>query len=339
MKKIIKKSFNLVLVFTVTMAMVGCGKSGSETSSREEGADQSNWPRGLSVGSAPSGGTFNVYGTGWADIMTDEVGINMTVESTGGPIDNIELVERGDMDVGMVTMGPAYEGFKGIEWAEQKHQNIRSIFPMYISYLHWFTMPDSGIKSLEDISGKVIGTGAEGGTPDYYTQRAFQELGIEPQRIVNGSFSDYANQMRDGQMDVAGVFAPAGHPTITEMVQTDGVEVFGVEEKSEELAEKFDITHGELSADSYENQEEEIDTLSIYSAFVVHKDLPEDLVYEMVKATYESKEKLAEVHQTGKDLSLDNVKEGITSIPLHPGAIKYYEEEGIDLPDSAYSEE
>lgn len=328
-----KRSVIVGLLILVMMLAVGCSNGSSGSS---EASGKSDWPRGLSVGSAPAGGTFNVYGTGWADIMSDEVGINLTVESTGGPIDNIQLVEKGDMDIGMVTMGPAYEGFNGIEWTDKEHKNIRSIFPMYVSYLHWFSMPDTGVKSIEDIEGKVIGTGAQGGTPDYYTQRAFENLGIDPQRIVNGSFSDYANQMRDGQMDVAGVFAPAGHPTITEMIQTDNVQVFGTDDLTEELAKELDLTYGTLEANSYQNQKEDIKTLTVYSAFVAHKDLPEDLVYEIVKSTYENVEKLGEVHQTGKELSLDNVEEGITSIPLHPGAIKYYEEQGIDLPESAY---
>ena len=333
MNNLVKKRGIFSLLLLLSTILVACN-SGSDG-----GSSESEWPRGLSVGAAPSGGTFNVYGTGWSDIITDEIGINTTVEATGGPIDNIQLVERGDMEIGMVTMGVAKEAFNGTGWAEEEHENIRSIFPMYISYLHWFSAPGSGVQALEDLEGKVIGTGATGGTPDYYTQKVFEDLNIEPLRVINGSFSDYANQMRDGQMDAAGVFAPSGHPTITEMIQTDNVEVFGVGEMSEELAEKYGITHGILEANSYENQEEDIETLTVYSAFIAHKDLPEDLVYEMVKTTYENIERLESVHQTGAELSLDTVVEGITSIPLHPGAIKYYEEQGVELPDSAYPSE
>lgn len=332
MKKFLKVSL-LLMSLALIIVLSACGGKSEQSVSQNKG-----WPKGVSVTSAPLGGTFNVYAIGWAEIMSDKLGVNMNVEATDGPISNIELVDRGDAEIGMVTMGPAYEAFHGFGWADKKYQNFRMLFPMYVSYLHWFSMPHANINSIYDIEGKIIGTGASGGTPDYYTQKIFQELNIKPRRIVNGSFSDYANQMRDGQMDIAGVFAPAGHPTITEMIHTDNVKVLGVGELSKELANKFNITSGILPAGSYEGQTEDIETLTIYSAFIVHKDLPDDFVYELVKTTYESKQELINVHKSAEELLLDNVPEGIGSLPIHPGAIKYFEENGVKLPDTAYPE-
>ncbi|GAA0326284.1 TAXI family TRAP transporter solute-binding subunit [Bacillus carboniphilus] len=320
------------IALTMAFLLSGC-------SNQSSGGSGNDWPKGISVSSATIGGTFHVYATGWSDIVSKKLNIQSNVEATGGPIPNIELVDRGESEIGLVTMGPAYEGYNGIGWAEKKYENIRTLFPMYKSYLHWWAMPGADIKSIEDFAGKRIGTGAAGGTPDYYGQRVFEDLGIELGRIVNGGYNEYTNLMRDGQLDVASAFAPTGHPTAVEMISTDKVNIVGVGEKSAELAGKYGITHGVIEANSYEGQTEDIPTLTIYSAFITHKDLSEDFVYELVKATFESKEELIKVHQSAAELDPKVVPEALAGVPMHPGAIRYYEEIGIELPDSVYPKE
>ena len=337
MKKFLKFSF-LPLLLSLMLVVTACGQSDSNKDSSGE-AGQKNWPKGISVSSAPLGGTFQVYATAWGDVISKKMSIATNVEATAGPIANIQLVDRGDSDVGLVTMGPAYEAYNGLGWADKKYENIRTIFPMYISYLHWFALPGANVNTVSDLQGKVIGTGAKGGTPDYYGQLLFNDLGIKVKRIVNGSFSEYANQMQDGQMGAFGVFAPTGHPTGAEVIKTQGANVIGVGEKSKEMAEKYGITAGIIPTNSYEGQSEDIETLTIWSAFIVKKDLSEDFVYELLKTTFDSKGDLAKAVKQAEELSLDSVADSITTVPLHPGAIKYYEEKGVKLPDSAYPPE
>lgn len=235
----------------------------------------------------------------------------------------------------MVTMGMAAEGYEGIEWADEPYENIRGLFPMYTSYLHYFSIPSADISNIEDIESAIVGTGASGGTPDYYNQRIFEELNINPGNIVHASFEDYANQMRDGQMHVASSFSPSDHPTISEMIQTDNVEVFGVGEESGTLAEEFNISSGIMEAGSYENQDEDIETLTTVSAFIANKDLSNEFVYALLEETFDNQETLEQAHSTGSELSLDMVEGEFLNLPLHPGAVEYYTDQGIDIPDSA----
>lgn len=338
MKKYYKFSLILLLLSSL-LILSACGQSETDKNSSGTDSNSKNRPKGISVSSAPLGGTFQFYATAWGDMISKKLGVATNVEATAGPIPNIQLVNDGQSDVGLVTMGPAYEAYNGIGWADKKYENIRTIFPMYISYLHWFALPGANAKTVSDLQGKVIGTGAKGGTPDYYSQLLFKDLGIQVKRVVNGSFSDYANQMQDGQLDAFGVFAPTGHPTGAEVIKTLKANVIGVGEKSGELAKKCGITSGILKANSYEGQTQDIETLTIWSAYIVNKDLSEEFVYELVKATFENKSELAKAVKQAEELSLDKVAESITNVPLHPGAIKYYEEKGIKLPQSAYPPE
>src|SRR5699024_5196521 len=132
------------------------------------------------------------------------------------------------------------------------------------------------IQNVMDLDGKLVGTGAKGGTPDYFSEKIFEDLDIEPKRIINAGFSDYADQMRDGNLHSAGTFSPTGHPTATEMVKTEDANIIGVGEKSDELADKYGITSGVIEANSYDGQEEDLETLTVYSAYIVNEELSDD---------------------------------------------------------------
>src|SRR5690554_3898737 len=76
--------------------------------------DRDGWPSSLTIGTASQGGTYFIYGTGLGGLITEELGINASGEVTGGPVQNATLVETGDHQVGLVTMGPAYEAWTGM---------------------------------------------------------------------------------------------------------------------------------------------------------------------------------------------------------------------------------
>jgi uncharacterized protein len=94
--------------------------------------DRDGWPSSLTVGTASQGGTYFIYGTGLASLISENLGINASGEVTGGPVQNATLVETGDHQIGLVTMGPAYEAWTGqSELAPGvEHKNLRALFPM-----------------------------------------------------------------------------------------------------------------------------------------------------------------------------------------------------------------
>src|SRR5699024_11394065 len=187
-----RKTFLFLIVLTSSLFLFACGSSKKGNNETED--NEKDWPKGISVSAATIGGTFHEYATGWGELIQDEMGVSVNVEATDGPIPNIKLVENNDSPIGLVNMGVAYEGYEGIEWADKKYENIRSLFPMYISYLHWFSMPGANIENVMDLDGKIVGTGAKDGTPDYFGKKVFDDLDIKPKRIVNAGFSDYADQ-------------------------------------------------------------------------------------------------------------------------------------------------
>ena len=78
------------------------------------------------------------------------------------------------------------------------------------------------------------------------------------------------------------------------------------------------------------DQDEDLISVGSYTMFIAHKDLPESLVYEMIKATFDNQQELANAYKSFADLKADAILR--SPIPLHPGAVKYFEEQGVVIP-------
>ncbi|MEL7344055.1 MAG: TAXI family TRAP transporter solute-binding subunit, partial [Pseudomonadota bacterium] len=95
--------------------------------------DRTGWPESFTVGTASQGGTYFAYGSGWASLVADELGLSGGGEVTGGPMQNMALVHTGEAQFGMTTMGPAAESLGGTNPIAPGLQmtNACAMFPMY----------------------------------------------------------------------------------------------------------------------------------------------------------------------------------------------------------------
>ncbi|PMR77653.1 TAXI family TRAP transporter solute-binding subunit [Billgrantia endophytica] len=293
----------------------------------------------VTIGAASVGGTFYVWASGMASVL-NKIGMNTNVEVTGGPLHNIQLVHGGELELGLVTAAPAYEGLLGIEWADgQKYDNIRAVLPMYPSYFTWWSVKDSDIKTFEDLEGKVVAMGPAGGTPDAYGRKVYDHTGIQPSQIVNAGFSDIVNQLRDGQVDAALTTAGLPHPAVAETESTHGINLITL---PKEISQSFIGEYPYFGTDvvpagTYDAVTEDQPTLTVWNFLITNKEQSDDLVYEMVKAAFEHHDTLMETHRASEHVILENIAE--ITVPLHPGAIRYYEEQGVDIPDRLIPED
>lgn len=352
------KNKKLLLVLTaliaVTMVLAACGGGGSSTPApapdsgsgagtgtggdaapAPAGPDKSKWPKDLLLGSASIGGAYNVYGNGMASVINEVVGIPVTVEVTDGPNHNIKLMEMGDIDLGMVTMGPAYEAWFGLEdWTGGvEHRNQRAIFPMYNTYSQWWASASSGISSIADLDGKRLGIGPASGTSGTFHPRFLELAGINA-KLVAGGASDLASSHLDRQLD-ANSFA-SGIPVASVQetaAQMKDILMFGVDGAlRDKVVEAYPYwVPAQIPASAYPDfLTGPVETVAIGNWATAHKDLPDDLVYEIVKAIMENNDIMVQTHKAAEE----TVPEAATDnswFPMHPGAIKYFEEIGIQL--------
>lgn len=321
----------LVVVLVAAFVLPGCAPEEAE----EE------WPSGLTYGTSSMGSTYFILLSGAADMITKYVGVPTAAEATAGPAANVGLIEKREIDFGGATNLVLYQGWNGLAWAEgTKHQRMRAFAPIYPGTWHGMALKESGIKSIHDCDGKIVCSGPTATTPSILTPMVHELFGIEPAKYVALGWTDANSALRDGMVDVIQTLAGLPMPSFTEMATTHDVNIWGIpcEDIPELLEELPLLMETVIPANTLKGQTEELCTIAVWGFMLADKDLPDDLVYEVTKAIAEHVDELIAIHKSGRHIGeLEAMATSV--IPLHSGAIKYYEEIGIEIPDKLYPPE
>jgi TRAP transporter TAXI family solute receptor len=292
------------------------------------------WPKNASIGTASVGGTFYYVGGAFVKIF-EKMGINATVEVTGGSVHNPKLLNAKQILFATIAQGSAYEAYTGTGWAKQKYENLRTVLAMFPSIGHGFALGKSNIKTFRDFDGKIVSGGPPGGTSDMYLRTIGELLGLKYNRVVTVPFSDTVNLLRDGMLHAGWSSGGVPHGATNEVCSTlDGVIVGFTPEDLEKIHKKYPfLSPGVVPANTYRNQTRDIPATADWSAFFTHKDVPDDLVYKFVELAFANQDLLAATHKALKDATAANQK--FLALPLHPGAYKYFKEKNIPIPENA----
>ena len=297
--------------------------------------DKSDWPDSFSVGTASQGGTYFVYGAGWANMVSEALGIPGGTEVTGGPVQNAALVQAGELDMAMVTMGPAFDAINGNSALAPglKHDQIRAIFPMYKTGFHAVTLAGSGISSFADIpNGAVVGVGPAGGTPGTYWPRILEGMGKNVE-FRNGGAADLAGQLQDGLIDVYTWAGGLPYPAFSQLDAQTDVTYFGfTTDEQASVVDTQPVATFTIPAGTYPSLGEDQLSVSMWNFAIAHADLPESFVYEVVNTVMSNNPQMLEIHKAAVETLPENFDKN-TFVPWHPGAVRWFEENGFDIPD------
>lgn len=292
------------------------------------------WPKTLTLGTASVGGTYFVYGQVWASLVNEKIGTSISTQQTQGPNQNIILTDSKQVDFGMTTMGVALQAWEGKgDWTKgQKYRNIRAMFPMYDTPFHFVALEKSGIKSVKDLVGKKSGIGPRAGTCGTYFPMMFKTLGVDT-TVRNGQASDMAANLQDGLIDAFPFCAGVPIASYSELETTNKVRFFTfsddeIRKMKQAMPELSDST---IPKGTYKQQTEDHKTVGVFNFAIAHKDLPEDLVYSVVKAVLENNAQMVKGHGAAKETRTEAWNRN-TFLPFHPGAIRYFREKGINVP-------
>lgn len=298
--------------------------------------DRSGWPSSLTIGTASQGGTYFVYGNGLAGYIGEALGINASGEVTGGPVQNATLVQMGDHAIGLVTMGPAYEAWTGVSELAPglEHTSLRALFPMYQTPFQVVVMANSGITSVSDLAGRRVSVGPAGGTPGTYWPRFLNTLGVNA-TVSNAGAADAAGQLKDGLIDAFAFAAGVPISAFSQLAAEADVVMFGFNEA--ELATILEA-HPEVAAltipaGTYAGHDYDQQSVSMWNFAIAGEDMPESLAYEIVRLVMENNDRMMQIHSSASETILDNVLNN-GFLPFHPGAVRYYEERGITIPEN-----
>ncbi|SDE41192.1 TAXI family TRAP transporter solute-binding subunit [Limimaricola pyoseonensis] len=292
----------------------------------------------LSIATGGTGGVYYPMGGGLAEVINNHVeGMSATAEVTGASVENMGLIATGDADlaIGLAdTVQQAYSGTGRFEG--QELPMIRAVGSLYANMVQIVTPADSGISSIADLAGKRVSVGAPGSGTEVNAMTLLEANGLsfddfDAQRL---NFNETADALANGDIDAG--FWSVGAPTssILNLATTQDIRMISLTEEQVAAALEADPTFASLSlaGGTYEGVDEDVATIGVPNVLVVSSETDEETVYQITKAMYENIADLQAVHPAANETTVEFTMNA-TPVPLHPGALRYFEEAGAEIPD------
>ncbi|MFN3143805.1 MAG: TAXI family TRAP transporter solute-binding subunit [Paracoccaceae bacterium] len=292
----------------------------------------------LSIATGGTGGVYYPMGGGLAEIINTHVeGYSATAEVTGASVENMGLIATGGADLALALADTVAQAFGGTGRFEgQQLPMVRALASMYSNMVHIVALEGSGITTLEDLRGKRVSIGAPGSGTEVNTAAILEANGItyddiDEQRL---NFNETADALANGDIDAG--FWSVGAPTssILNLATTQDIVIIELTEDQLTAAMGAHATFAAttLAGGTYTGVDEDIAVLGIPNVLTVSSEMSDDLAYAITSAMFANIAELQAVHpaanQTTVELTLN-----ATPVPLHPGAIRYFEEIGAEIPD------
>jgi len=295
--------------------------------------------KAISIATGGTGGVYYPLGGGLANVLSKEIpGLQATAEVTGGSVDNLKLINSGQSELAFVMADAALDALNGEDKFKGSKVPVRTLMVLYPNQMHVVTIEGTGIEKLADLKGKRVSTGSPGSATEVMAFRVIEAAGLDKDKDMKRErlgVAESVNAIKDRKIDA--FFWVGGLPTaaVTDLAATPGVKMKMIDHS--EVVDKMNAKHGNLYAASvikagvYPSQDKDNKNTVVWNILVANASLPDEMAYKVVKTMIEKKADLVAVHQEAKSFSLDNQIKSNSSIPWHPGAVKYFAEKGVKM--------
>ena len=290
----------------------------------------------LTLATGGTTGTYYAVGGVMATVLNPLLeNSSLTVTSSGASKANIQLIDDEDADLALVQNDVMYYAMNGTDLFEEEgsYDTFAAVAGLYDETVQIVTC-DSSITTVADLAGKTVSVGDAGSGTEFNAKQILgaYDLSFDDIKVVNASFGDSADSLKDGKIDAA--FVVAGAPTTAVVDLATVKDVTLVQLDADHIAKlqgDYDFyTETVIPGGTYTGCDEDATTVSVRATLIASTEVSEDAVYELLKALFDNKDTLVEGHAKFEFLNLEDAVKGI-SVPFHAGAAKYYEEQGITV--------
>ncbi|SKC85651.1 TAXI family TRAP transporter solute-binding subunit [Maledivibacter halophilus] len=325
-----KKTIAIILIISMTLALlVGCQGAGSKK-------------QFVTVVTGGTGGTYYPVGTIFTTLWNEKLGekVQASVQSSGGSVENLNMLKEGEAQLGIAMANLTLFAYNGEQrFKDNKFEDVRFVTALWPDVTQFVVTEKSGINSVKDIKGKRFSVGSAGSGTEYSTKLILETIGgltDEDFGSEHLGYSEASSAIQNSQID--GMNAEGGLPTsaVSEIAASKTkIKLLEFSDSDYEKLHSIAPYYGQFTVPKglYRGIDKDIKTLGVKSTLICHADLDEDTVYELVKTLYENYESIVGSHKALEFMGLDQAIEGLPPVPLHPGAVKYYKEKGIEIPE------
>ena len=287
--------------------------------------------------SGPSGGSWYPLAAKIMAVMQEEIPGIATSSTSGGGSSNVMSGNGGDAEIGFSYAHTSANGFNGVGKFDKSQENVRHFATLYGSMFQVAVREDSDIQSFEDMAGANISPGKARWTGTAFAESILSAYGITFDSIKeNGGtvhhvgYTESIALMKDGHIDVFMAATNMPQASFLELEQSPGIRFIGLPKDVQEqlIADNPGYIEGTMPAGVYQSVTEDLNSLGIVVNMVVHKDMDEELVYQMCNVMWDNHAQFAEVKSVWNRTDVNDAMTGV-GIPVHPGAQRCYEARGV----------
>ena len=243
----------------------------------------------ISIATGGTGGVYYPMGGGLASVLSNKVpGMSATAEVTGGSVDNLNLIGTGKPYVGFSMADAAKDAQVGEGKFVGKKVDLRTLVVLYPNLMHVVTVESTGIKSMKDLKGKRISTGAPGSATEVMAFRLLEAAGIDKDKDVKRerlSVAESVNAVKDRKIDA--FFWVGGLPTaaVTDLANSPGMKIVMVDTSDE--VPVMNKKYGNLYFTTvipkamYSGMAKDNKVAAVANILVVNANMPDDQAYKL----------------------------------------------------------
>ncbi|MDO4546899.1 MAG: TAXI family TRAP transporter solute-binding subunit [Clostridia bacterium] len=287
----------------------------------------------LYIATGGTSGTYYALGGEIANLLANNIeDVDVNAPSTGASAENIRLINAGDAELAIVQNDVADYAYNGTNAFEgQQIQTFSAVSSMYNELVQLVAHTDANITSIADLKGKRVSIGAAGSGVYFNAMQYLEIAGLTLDDIDEQylSFAESSDAIKNRQIDAAFITAGVPNAAIQELGATSSIDIINLDDETiNALIEAYPFyAKAVIPAGTYPNQEADANVVAIRAMLICKNDLSEDLVYNIVKTLYEKKDEIS--HSKAAEIHLEEALLGV-SVPVHPGAARYYEEVGVN---------
>src|SRR3954451_2675578 len=288
----------------------------------------------INLGTATPGGGFPLYGDALAKVMNEaDASLVITTRNTKGSNENIPLLEKGELDLGLVAGEPAYQAFMGID---RPRTRLKILIAIFSSPGLFVVRSDSSYRSIRDLVGQTVVFGAKGSGLPIMSRYMLDGLGLKQDEDFKSVYLDRAGDgpamVQDGR--AAALWgAGVGWPGFEAMAKSpEGARFIApsADEIAQVRAKHSFLKPLNVPAGSYPGQSETIPSIGSWSFVLVRETLPDEVAYRLAKTLHGAEGTLCRTLAQACETTAANTVAATPSLELiHPGVLKYFKE--IDI--------
>jgi len=291
----------------------------------------------IAVGGNGIGGVYYLYSGALSQMINKYIpNVEATVEvCAGSSVEHVKRIQLGELQIGPAMNDSVYKSIKGIGQFSTPHDKVRTLFIMYPAVMQGAALEKSGIRTFRDLIGKRVTFFTPGSGSYNMGMAVLGALGMDPKKINIQylNMMEGVNAIRNGKLDVQ--FSSMAYPSpwimdlsVTHkivLIHASDAELAKINEKYPYYMPSF------IPGGTYAGIKQDAKMPGIWNSYLGSKDLSDDLAYQITKAAYEHNDDLKKAYKGAGWATPENTMKNAIA-PLHPGAVKYYQEKKVQIP-------